>query len=69
MPTNEKNPEWKAMKRKIQNRFGKLSETDLEELDGHMDQLQSKVEKAYDYAPKKAAQECNAFNKTLNRAI
>ncbi len=69
MPTNEKKPEWKELKRKIQNRFGKLSETDLEGLNGHMDQLSSKVQKAYSYDQKKADEECKAFNKTLDRAI
>lgn len=69
MPTNEKKPDWKVMKRKIQNRFGKLSETDLEGLNGHMDRLPSKVQKAYNYDQKKATQECNAFNKTLDKAI
>ena len=67
MPVNQQKPEWKELKVKIQNKFGKLSEQDLEGLNGHMDKLTSTVQKVYNYDQKRAEQECKAFNETLER--
>ena len=65
--TSSKN-DWKETKQRIKEKFGKLSDNDIEGLNGHMDQLQSKVQKAYSYDNIKAEQECAAFNKTLKKS-
>jgi uncharacterized protein YjbJ (UPF0337 family) len=59
--------DWKETKTKIKAKFGKLSDSDIESLNGHMDQLTSKVQKAYDYDRSKAEQECRSFNESLPR--
>ena len=40
--TSTKN-DWKETKGKIKAKFGKLSDADIDGLNGHMDQLTSKV--------------------------
>lgn len=57
--------EWTALKGKIKNKFGKLSDSDIDGLNGHMDRLTSKVQKAYSYDQGKAEKECKAFTATL----
>ncbi len=59
--------EWKVTKGKIKAKFGKLSDSDIESLNGHMDQLTSKVQKAYMYDKTKAEKECKAFNESLKK--
>lgn len=62
--TSSKN-EWKETKGKIKAKFGKLSDSDIEGLHGHMDQLPSKVQKAYKYEKAKAELECKNFTDSL----
>lgn len=62
-----KTSEWKEVKGKIKAKFGKLSDSDIEGLNGHMDQLQSKVKKAYAYTENKAKSECDSFNKSIKK--
>jgi uncharacterized protein YjbJ (UPF0337 family) len=57
--------EWKEVKTKIKNKFSKLSDSDIDGLDGNMDRLTSKVQKAYSYDQSTAEQECKEFNETL----
>lgn len=64
--TSSKN-DWKVMKSKIKKKFGKLSDSDIEGLNGHMDQLTSKIQKAYEYDKPKAELECKAFNDSLKK--
>ena len=53
--------EWKEVKNKIKTKFGKLSDSDIDGLNGHMDRLASKVQKVYSYDQSKAARECKEF--------
>lgn len=65
-PQSVESPQkWEETKAKIHSKFSKLSTADLDGLKGHMDQLTSKVQKAYNYDKSKAETECKAFNKTL----
>lgn len=64
--TSSKN-DWKEIKAKIKSKFGKLSDADLEGLNGHMDQLPVKVQKAYSYDKERAEKECKAFNDSLRK--
>jgi uncharacterized protein YjbJ (UPF0337 family) len=57
--------EWKETKTKIKARFGKLSNSDIEELNGHMEKLSSKVQRTYDWEKIRAEQECKAFSQSL----
>lgn len=65
MSDNKKTPEWNVVKGKIKTKFGKFNDADIESLKGHMDQLQSKVQKVYNYSEDKAKAECKAFNASL----
>jgi uncharacterized protein YjbJ (UPF0337 family) len=59
--------QWKEVKGQIKSKFGKLNDSEIESLNGHMDRLQNKVQKAYAYTETKAKQECKAFNESLNQ--
>ena len=58
--------DWTDLKGKIRTKFGKFNDTEIESLNGHMDQLSSKVQKVYGYATEKAEQECKDFNASLS---
>ncbi len=66
MMTSSKN-DWKETKSKIKTKFEKLSDSDIDGLKGHMDQLPTKVQKAYEYDKSKAEQECKAFMENLKK--
>jgi len=59
--------DWKETKSKIKAKFGKLSDSDIEGLQGHMNLLTSKVQKAYDYDKSRAEKECKSFNDSLRK--
>jgi uncharacterized protein YjbJ (UPF0337 family) len=59
--------EWSKVRSKIETKFDKLSGSQIDSLEGHMDQLTSTVKKAYSYDEDKAVQECNAFNESLKQ--
>ena len=58
---------WKEVKGKIKEKFGKLSDSDIEGLNGHMDRLQGMVQKTYNYSEDKAKQECKDFNEPVKK--
>lgn len=64
---NDQNQEWKDLKVKIKNKFGKLSDSDINGLEGHMNQLSSKVKSAYNYDQGRADKEAKAFTETLKK--
>ncbi len=64
--TSSKN-DWKEKKSKIKAKFGKLSDSDIDGLKGHMSQLVIKVQKAYEYDKAKAEQECKTFTEALKK--
>jgi uncharacterized protein YjbJ (UPF0337 family) len=57
----KKQNEWNETKTKIKAKFARLSDSDIEGLNGHMDQLASKVQKVYEYDKVKAEIECKPF--------
>ena len=64
--TSSKN-DWKETKSKIKAKFGKLSDSEIDGLNGHMDQLPLKVQKAYKYEQAKAEEECKTFTESLKK--
>jgi uncharacterized protein YjbJ (UPF0337 family) len=64
--TSSKN-DWKETKSKIKAKFGKLSDSDIDGLNGHMDQLPTKVQKAYQYDKAKTDEECKSFTNSLKK--
>ena len=65
--TSSKN-DWKETKSKIKAKFGKLSDSDIDGLNGYMDQLPKKVQKAYQYDEGTAEQECKTFTNSLKKS-
>lgn len=55
--------EWSLIKGKIKEKWGKLTEDDLTEIDGRRDQLVGKIQKKYGYAKEKAEQEFAEWEK------
>ena len=67
--SNQQPGEWKELKGKIKTKFGKLSDSEIDGLNGHMDRLQDKVQKVYGYNEDKAERECKSFNDSLKKKI
>jgi uncharacterized protein YjbJ (UPF0337 family) len=59
--------EWKETRSKIKAQFGKLSSSDIDELNGHMEKLSNKVQKTYGYAKPKAEKESKMFTDSLKK--
>lgn len=59
--------DWKETKSKIKAKFNKLSDSDIDSLNGHMDQLPSKLEKTYQYDKEKAEKEGKSFTESLKK--
>lgn len=60
--------DWKETKKKLKTTFGKLSDSEIEGLNGHMDQLSSRLQKVYEYNKLKAEKECKNFNDSLKKS-
>ena len=56
---------WKEIKGKIRAKWGKLTDDEVETLKGNMDQLSSKIQKAYGYAKEKAESEYKEFSQSI----
>lgn len=54
---------WNSIKQKIKAKFGKLNDDEIEKLNGHLDQLPTRIEKLYGYSKDKAKDECKEFTK------
>lgn len=59
--------DWKEVKEKIRAEFSKLSESEIDKLNGHMDQLPVIVQKVYQYDKEKAEEQCKNFTDMLNK--
>ncbi len=60
---------WKQIRGRSKEWWGKLTDDDLDMIDGNRDQLIGKLQERYGYTKDRAAQEVNARLKELNRAI
>ncbi len=58
--------EWTQIKGKIKEKWGKLTDNDLTEINGKKEQLLGKLEKAYGYTKDRALQELNEWEKKIN---
>lgn len=60
---------WKQVRGKSKEWWGKLTNDDLDMIDGNRDQLIGKLQERYGYTKDRAAQEVNERLKELNRTI
>ena len=52
---------WKQFKGKVKERWGKLTDDDLDVIDGRMQQLIGKLQERYGIAREEAEQQCRRF--------
>lgn len=52
---------WKQLKGKVKERWGKLTDDDLTTIEGRKDQLVGKLQERYGYAKEQAAKEAEEF--------
>ena len=57
---------WKVLKGKIKEKWGKLTDDDLRVLEGKGDQLAGMLEKRYGYAKEQAEKEAEQFYRDCN---
>lgn len=55
--------DWNLIKGKIKEKWGKLTDNDLTEINGKREQLLGKLQKTYGFAKDKAEQELTAWEK------
>ncbi len=61
--------QWKQVRGRSKEWWGKLTNDDLDQIDGNRDQLIGKLQERYGYTKDKAAREVNDRLKELNRAV
>lgn len=54
---------WKQIKGKAKERWGQLTDDDLDQIDGKKDQLVGKLQERYGYARDEAEREAGEFDK------
>jgi len=57
---------WAEMKGKVREKWGKLTNSDLEEIGGKKDQLLGKLQQHYGYEKDKAEKEIDEFSRACN---
>ena len=57
---------WKQLKGKIKEKWGKLTDDDLRVIEGKQDQLAGKLEERYGLAKEKAQKDAQDFYKSCN---
>jgi uncharacterized protein YjbJ (UPF0337 family) len=55
------NAQWKQLKGKVQERWGELTDDDMDTISGQFDQLVGKVQEKYEITRSKAEAEVNEF--------
>jgi uncharacterized protein YjbJ (UPF0337 family) len=57
---------WKQLKGSIRNQWGKLTDDDLDRLDGNQQYLSGKLQERYGWAKETAEEEIRRFEKSIN---
>lgn len=57
---------WKQFKGKAKEKWGELTDDDLDQIDGKKDQLVGKLQERYGYGKDKAEEEAADFEKNCN---
>jgi uncharacterized protein YjbJ (UPF0337 family) len=57
--------EWKVMSGKVREKWGKLTDDDMDRIDGKREQLEGRLQERYGYAKEKAKQEIDSFCDSL----
>lgn len=57
---------WEQMKGRVKQQWGKLTDDDLKQLEGHGEQLAGKLEQRYGYAKEEAERQAREFRSRNN---
>ena len=60
---------WKQLKGKVKEKWGKLTDDDLEMINGQQDQLVGKIQERYGITKEEAAKQLNDWNAATNRDV
>lgn len=66
MNKNTLHGDWNIIKGKIKQQWGKLTDNEIDEVSGNMDELVGKVEKSYGLSKERAKEQYDEFRRTLN---
>jgi len=56
--------QWNQLKGEVKVKWGKLTDDDLEKIEGHFDKLVGKLQEKYGYSKEKAEREADQFYTT-----
>ena len=59
---------WKQLKGSLKAKWGKLTNEDLDRLDGNQEYLSGKLQERYGWAKDQAEKEISDFTRSVNRA-
>ena len=65
MDWNRVEGNWKEMKGKVKEQWGKLTDDDLDKIEGRSDQMIGLLQQRYGYAREKAEEEYNRFTSSF----
>jgi uncharacterized protein YjbJ (UPF0337 family) len=57
---------WHQVKGKVKEQWGKLTDDDLKQLEGHAEQLAGKLQERYGWAREEAERQVKEFRKRMN---
>lgn len=66
MDWNRLEGNWKQFKGKIREKWGDLTDDDIEKIEGHREQFEGMLQQRYGYAKDKAKEEVDDWLKTLH---
>jgi uncharacterized protein YjbJ (UPF0337 family) len=61
--------QWKQMKGEIKRRWGKLTDDELDQVEGNFDKLAGRIQERYGYQKDQAEREINEFLTTYKEPI
>lgn len=68
MNKNTLHGDWNILKGKIKQKWGKLTDNEIDEVSGNMDELVGKLEKSYGFAKDEAKTEYDQFRRSLDES-
>lgn len=60
---------WTMLKGKVKEKWGRLTDDDIEMINGRKDQLIGRLQKTYGYARDKAMEEVKSFEKECSKTM
>jgi uncharacterized protein YjbJ (UPF0337 family) len=66
MDPNRVKGNWHQVKGKVKEQWGKLTDDDLQQLEGHSEQLVGKLQERYGIAREEAERQAQEFQKRMN---